>query len=281
MESKEDLYSAAKLIQSRIQEYLPSICADPEFQRRGGIVYPYSTIDANLDPLMSLAEQAGLSELLLSAQGASVIDIGCANGDLAFVFASRGSDVVAVDYSYKHDQAPYIVSRLSDRLGLPLTVLDMSVDQPFTFDTMRHARVHNSRDVLRRDLRCFDLAICVGLLYHLKNPFAFLESLAAITQYCVLGTHLFTHLPSDGPDIRAWPLAYLVGAGELNNDPTNYWIFDDVAITRLIERCGFTIVSRSQVSNNPDGRGLPDNTQIGVRGFYFLKSDRTPSQTAS
>jgi SAM-dependent methyltransferase len=275
MAAKIEIYEAAREISKTKTALYEELAHDPEFNRRGGKIYPYDTIGANLDAIFSLLEVSGNESLLTGDHVSRVADIGCANGELSLVLSKAGYQVLALDYSFQHDQAPYVVSWISRRLGLPLTVVDTSIDCQFDIVIVRGGIVFDTNGVLLSAKEPFALTICVGLLYHLKNPFSFMQSLAEMTSYCVLGTHLFTHLPGDDvPEIGKWPLVYLLGERELNHDPTNYWIFSDTAMMRLVERSGFNIIEKEFRSNNPEGVGRPDRTDKGLRGFYLLRSTR-------
>src|SRR6266478_3030580 len=79
-----------------------------------------------------------------------------------------------------------------------------------------------------------------GLLYHLKNPFQLLEYTAQISRYCVLTTRIAQRTPL-GVDMKGEAIAYLVDPEELNDDATNYWIFSEQGLRRLLKRAGWDI----------------------------------------
>jgi len=270
--SKRDKFreAADRVFQNRDTWY-DSLRKDKEYESRGGLIYPYDTISANIDPLFYLLDSSGIIEEFEDGRIAKVCDVGCANGELSYCFSMTGFETTAVDFSYKHDQAPYIVSAISRQQDIPVAVIDTSVDTHFDLSTLKSAIVYDPIRIFPEDSR-FDLVVCFGLLYHLKNPFAFLESLAKVSRYVALGTHLFTHLPNLRVRLDTEPVAYLVDSGELNGDPTNFWVFSEMAFHRLVRRAGFEIVASQTIPNHPLEIAVPDRTDLGVRGFVMLKS---------
>lgn len=257
--------AAAKVLAER-EAWYAEAAQDDMFKARGGTVYPYDIIHANVDPLCRLMIDAGFTSEL--DPDASVVDIGCANGDLSYALALSGFKVSAIDWSYAHDQAPAFVRAVSNRNGFDIAVADLSVDQYFGIEDVRAAAIANADKIPE----VYDLAISFGLVYHLKNPFAFFESLSKVTKRLIVGTHVITHEPKLGARIDNYSMAYLVDAYELNSDPTNYWMLTEKAFARLAERSGFTIEARLSIPNNPLGISTPDDTALGVRSFLALKS---------
>lgn len=270
MTVRDKIFEAAdKLVNSR-KTWLPVLEGDKEFLSRGGIIYPYDTISANLSGLFELFDQTGITSRLETSEIVKVADIGCANGELGLSFAQAGFEATAIDYSYKHDQAPYVVSRIGEILQIPITVADINVDTHFTVEDL--ARAVCSKESHLISGYQFDLAICLGLLYHLKNPFAFLESLGKLSRYALVGTHIITHTPNFRYRVDDYPIAYLVDSLELNNDPTNFWMLSERAFVRLVERCGFKLLGKMLLPNNPLELAVPDRPDIGVRCFLMLES---------
>jgi tRNA (mo5U34)-methyltransferase len=272
MASPTETRAAARFIETRVAGLRDEIATDPELLRRGGMVFPHLSIYANLGPILELLGKSGNEALLCADAVTHVADIGVGNGEIAFMLARCGYKVTAIDFANRHDQSPYIVGQLSSRLDLPVAIVDFSVDRPFLMADLKANCVSDSNNSLPVDLPSFDFAICVGLLYHLKNPYAFVESLARITGHCLLGTWIFSHLAPELAEVSRASLAYLLGDRELNDDPSNYWIFTDAALTTLCRRCGFDVLDTLLVPNNPRGIGTPADMALRVRGFYLLRS---------
>jgi hypothetical protein len=133
------------------------------------------------------------------------------------------------------------------------------------------------RKRLERDLdtglglsgRTFGLALCLGVLYHLKNPFGFLEELARRARYCLLSTRIAQVTPG-GTAMAGEPLAYLPAPFETNHDASNYWIFSEAGLQRLFDRtawdlCDYTTTGAQTASDPRAG----DRDQ---RAFALLRS---------
>lgn len=266
---ESSLLAAAEHVTHERGQWYSRIAEDPEFQSLGGVVYPYDTLGANLQPVVTLLRHAGWLDSLSAARTPKIIDIGCANGELSFALAIANSEVTALDFSFKHDQAPFIVSRIAGWESIPLSVVDLSVDGYFSMADIHDRVVKGSAPV--GDFLKYDLAISVGLLYHLRNPIAFLESLKGLAYRILVGTHTMTHTPGFRTRIDAEPLAYLVESGELNHDPTNFWIFTPASFKRLARRAGLEVVGELSIPNNELGFSVPDQVQYGVRTFLALQ----------
>jgi hypothetical protein len=117
----------------------------------------------------------------------------------------------------------------------------------------------------------YGLALFLGALYHLKNPFYALETLARHAHFCFLSTRVARLGPDRQTRLDALPLAYLLDAGELNGDTTNYWIFSPCGLLRLVTRAGWTLcASASSGASASD----PSTAEGDERMFLLLKSAR-------
>ena len=200
--------------------------------------------------------------------------MGGANGDLSFVFAGAGFETTLVDLSQSYQNGPLAASLINLQLNGNVRVIDFSIDGYFSYRNLIDRSVNFGQFSHKSQSEVFDLALCLGLFYHLKNPFAFLESIHNMCHYCILETWLMSYLPDNITRIRDVPIAYLLGAGELNNDSSNYWIFTDSSFRRLAERAGFSVVSSAsefwredKISNPVD---IPSG--YGEKGYLLLRS---------
>ena len=80
------------------------------------------------------------------------------------------------------------------------------------------------------------MAVLLGVLYHLRNPFYALEELASRASYCLLSTRVARRFPDGSVMPGGVPLAYLLGERELNADETNYFIFSEPGLRTLLQR---------------------------------------------
>ena len=211
--------------------------------------YPYNTIGslALLAPLLenNFAEfQAGLCGKLL--------DIGCGDGDLSYFFASIGCPITAVDLPISNFNWMNGVRALRTRLDLPVEIRQMDLDSQFVLQDAPYG-----------------LALLLGILYHLKNPFYVLETLAQNAVYCLLSTRIAARTVAGTP-MRDEPLAYLLDSREANNDPTNFWIFSQQGLLRLVKRAGWSVLGWRSIGCTTDSN--PADSHADERMFLFLRS---------
>jgi len=119
----------------------------------------------------------------------------------------------------------------------------------------------------RRD---YSLILFLGTLYHLKNPYHVLETLAAAGDWCVLSTRVAQLTPRTGAHIETEPLAYLLDRREANDDPTNFWIFSAAGLVRLAERTGWMVAASERAGCTVDSD--PVRADRDQRMFVLLRS---------
>ena len=190
--------------------------------------------------------------VLEAARAEGILDIGCGDGDLALFFESLGYKVTAVDYPPANQNGMQGVKALCAELGSGVEVREMDVDNEFVLDGK------------------YGLAFCLGVLYHLKNPFFVLEHLARVSRYCVLSTRIARCLPDGAPMPEGHALAYLLREDELNLDDTNFWIFSEPALRRLLERTRWEVVSFFTTGHTVGSD--PTSLDRDERAFCLLKS---------
>jgi tRNA (mo5U34)-methyltransferase len=213
--------------------------------------YPFPTA-ASLEHLLP-AISGHFERFRRSLECGRVLDIGCADGDLTFFFASLGCDVESVDMRESNFNWMNGVHTLRERLGYQVEIREMDLDQQFSLP-------HEN----------YGLVLFLGLLYHLKNPFYVLEHLARASRYCVLSTRIAQRTPSR-TSIQKEPVAYLVDDRETNDDSTNFWIFSEAGLLRLIKRAGWRVLGSNKVGSQ---RSNPVDPDADERMFLFLRSQR-------
>jgi 2-polyprenyl-3-methyl-5-hydroxy-6-metoxy-1,4-benzoquinol methylase len=185
---------------------------------------------ANLAPIADMFP-GGLDSLVELARGEPVADIGAADGDLAFLLESLGLDVTIIDWPGTNINRMHGAELLKRELRSSVAIGKIDIDSQFQMDGDR-----------------FGLVLALGVLYHLKNPFFFLERLAYHSRYCLLSTRI---LPR-GQTRDA--VAYLTREGEFENDPTNFWFFSEAGVERLADRCGWDITRKTVTGDGADDR---------------------------
>jgi hypothetical protein len=180
-----------------------------------------------------------------------ILDLGTGDGALAFLFESLGYAVHACDHAGTNMNRMEGVRRVAAALGSRIEIEDIDLDG--AWDPQRE----------------YGLALFLGTLYHLKNPFAVLEKLSKHARYCFLSTRVAVWSPDRTVELGRVPAAYLLAPGECNQDATNYWVFSPPGLVRLAERCGWRVLA----SLKTGARESDPATAAGdERQFLLLKS---------
>jgi SAM-dependent methyltransferase len=210
-----DLAATAISFHARLDE-LKNTRRSPRFEW-----YPYNSF--GVFPVLTPMLQHDRRDLLNLAGAAPVLDIGCGDGDLLFLFESLGCRVMAIDNPATNYNRTHGFQTLRAALGSSLELAVSDVDAGLNLQG-----------------RAFGRALCLGVLYHLKNPFGFLESLARHVRHCLLSTRI-AQITTRGTCMAHEPVAYLLNPSEANDDPTNYWIFSEAGLRRILDRTGWDL----------------------------------------
>lgn len=234
---------------------------EPEFW------YQYGTLANfwNLDRLLT-----GGNRLLLDLIGDKpTVDIGCGDGDLAFFLETLGCKAQVVDYPPTNQNGMQGVKLLKEAFSSSIQIYEVDLDSQFTLPE-----------------KDYNLVFFLGILYHLKNPFYALEALSKVTRYCLLSTRIArfnqrltksedeSAAPNPGGRVylRNIPVAYLLDDREANNDATNFWIFSDAGLRRIMARSGWQILDYITLGNTTDSD--PASANGDERAFCLAKSSR-------
>jgi tRNA (mo5U34)-methyltransferase len=220
-------------------------------RRLKGEWYPYPTF-ASLTCFTDLIRRApcGLDALLGKGP---IADIGCADGDLAFFLESIGYQVDAIDYSKTNYSALRGIQALKSELKSNVQVHDVDLDAQFALPSDRYSFI-----------------FFLGILYHLKNPYYALERLARSTRRMMLSTRVARFAPDRGTELHALPVAWLLDEREANNDPTNYWIFSEAGLRRILHRTGWTVTAYTTTGDTRHSN--PVSSGADERAFCLLES---------
>jgi tRNA (mo5U34)-methyltransferase len=230
--------------------------------------YPYGSLSnfAHLDRLLTGENRA----LLDLAKGQMILDIGAADGDTAFFLESLSQRVHVLDYPPTNFNGCRGFRALREALRSDVALTEVDLDSQFTLPDGH-----------------FGLAFVLGLLYHLKNPFYFLERLSARAEHIVLSTRVTRFNVADGSqapagpvnaarvDLKTIPVAYLVNPHETNNDPTNFWIFTVAGLRRLLKRTGWEILDL--ITLGATDASDPATAEGDERAFCLARSVRATS----
>jgi tRNA (mo5U34)-methyltransferase len=204
------------------------------------------------------AEVAALRLDDLDLRGKTVIDIGAWDGFYSFEAERRGAArVVALDHfiwSIDIAKAGQYGQSCRER-GVPVEPLE-TVPGLWCPDTLPGKRgfdlahaVLGSRveprvgDLMSEDpasIGQFDVALFLGVLYHLRNPLGGLMRLAALTrEVAIIESHAIL-LP--GHESKAF-CEFHEGSA-LNHDPSNWWVPNENALLGMCRAAGFRKVER-------------------------------------
>ncbi len=193
-------------------------------------------------------------DLAYLAGGLPVADIGCADGELSFFFERLGLQVDAIDNPGTAQNQMAGVRRMRELLHSSIGVRELDLDSRFELPRAKYG-----------------LALLLGVLYHLKNPFYAAEHLARHARYCLLSTRVTRTIPGIQDPVEHISIAYLLGEAELNRDVTNYWIFTQTGLRRMLLRAGWCPLewtSVGRVSSDSD----PTSQERDERVFCLLAS---------
>jgi tRNA (mo5U34)-methyltransferase len=192
----------------------------------------------------------------------SIADFGAADGDTAFLLSSFGFKVDIVDYAETNHNGLEGARLLKTHLGLDVGIHDVNLDRGFWAPDSEYG-----------------LVLFLGILYHLQNPFAAMANLAEISDHCIVSTRITRLAQDQQRDISDIPAAYLVDEFEMNNDPTNYWIFTEAGLLRLFDRTGWRVKDTLKLGDLVASD--PISMDHDERFFALLESKKRDIQTSS
>jgi len=212
--------------------------------------YPYGTL-LNFVHLRDILNEYSLSTLTGTER---IGDVGAADGDLAFFLAQLGYRVDIIDYGPTNFNGLRGCRRMIKKLKFEgrVRIHETDLDNNFSLPSTSYS-----------------LIFCLGILYHLKNPYRAMECLSKVTRFLILSTRV-AKFTREGTYIADIPSAYLVDPQETNNDSTNYWIFTNAGLKRLVERSGWRIVAVKSVGDTE--RSNPSDPDRDERAFMLLES---------
>jgi tRNA (mo5U34)-methyltransferase len=244
--------SAQEIIDSRSEFSKLLVAAKKEPLPSPQTWYPYDSM-ASIDHLAPFFRRH-FPDFERAFQSGPVIDLGCGDGDIPLFFANLGCDVAAADNPPNNHNWMTGVRALRERLNLPMQIFEVNADTATELPGGPYG-----------------LAISLGVLYHLKNPYQALETLAKQARYCMLSSRV-ADVTKSGVPIKDEPLAYLLDHRETNNDPTNQWIFSPAGLERLAKRCGWRIIDRLRAGCTEYSN--PTDQDKDARMFVFMQSQR-------
>lgn len=173
----------------------------------------------------------------ISLHNRSVVDIGAWNGCFTVEAKRRGANrILAIDADAWVDpgvRGKETFDLVMSRLGIDVETQLIDI-QTASADTIGHWQV----------------ALFLGVFYHLFDPIAALKCLAAITEeVLVLETHL------ELQDVEKPAMAFYPGS-ELSGDASNWWAPNRAAVEALLKTVGFPRVVFTPHPAGPNVRGI-------------------------
>jgi tRNA (mo5U34)-methyltransferase len=155
--------------------------------------------------------------------GSTVLDIGSWDGFFAFEAERRGASRVLATDSFCWSGAGW---GTKDGFNLARNILNSKVED-MEIDVM---------ELSPEKVGTFDLVMCLGVLYHMRNPLLALERIFSVTKrQLILDTHVDCVM-TNRPMIAFYP------GNELNNDPTNWCGPNRAAVEAMLKTVGFSRV---------------------------------------
>lgn len=222
--------------------------------------YPYDCF-ANLFLMQRLLNDAGLT--LDDVIGVKpVLDLGAADGALSFFLESMGHQVHASDYSGTNINRMQGIRTMASALVSRIEIQDIDIDGRFDLPGE------------------YGVAVFLGTLYHLKNPFYVLELLAKHARFCFLSTRVARLSADKTARLDGLPVAFLLDPHACNSDATNYWIFSPTGLRSLVQRTGWSIRAEANSGARESDPVTPGGDE---RMFLLLESTakRSPRLVAS
>ena len=234
--------------------------AKPEFW------YPYGSIHnfVYIEMLLTGANR----NLFCEIDPKRAADIGAADGDVSFFLEQEGWDMTIIDSPPTNWNGLKGAKLFQDATGSKVRIEEMDLDSQFLLS------------------ETYELVFMMGILYHLKNPFYVLEQLSKSAKYAILSTRIMrwsepaeqeitgNHSRGDRQLMEHLPVAYLLGPTECNNDSTNYWIFSDAGLRRILDRAQWDIKDYRIFGDAHEAD--PFTAEHDARAFCLVQSRRPP-----
>src|SRR5262245_26056338 len=167
--------------------------------------------------------RVGMLHLPEDLSGKTVLDIGSWDGFFAFEAERRGASRVLATDSFCWSGDGW---GTKDGFNLARKVLNSKVED-LEIDVL---------ELSPEKVGEFDLVLCLGVLYHMRNPLLALERISSVTKHqLILDTHVDC-LMTNRPMIAFYP------GSELNNDPTNWCGPNRAAVEAMLKTVGFSRV---------------------------------------
>jgi tRNA (mo5U34)-methyltransferase len=174
--------------------------------------------------------QMGIPEDLT---GKTVLDIGAYDGFFSFYCERKGAEVTAID----------VISPDECGFNVLKSILDSNVKHiQSTVYNLDPAKIGK-----------FDVVLFFGVLYHLRHPLLALDKIYNICddllilesqicdEYLINSENQIVGSKSLSDEFCKMPFLQFYPNDELNGDPSNWFSPNEIALSKMIESCGFTV----------------------------------------
>jgi tRNA (mo5U34)-methyltransferase len=193
-------------------------------------LYPYASfVNASyLDKLLSV-EGTDFKTFVTNKR---ILDIGCGDGDMAFLCEMIGArDVAALDHADTNYNYMQGVRSLREELQSKIHVISGNIE-----------------DMDMSFLGVWDAILFLGILYHLPNPIRVLRKLSVVAPRIFASTRVFDVLPGENRvNFSKVQVGYMLTPLESNNDNTNWWVLSEAAVKTVLERSGWRILTAQRM----------------------------------
>lgn len=154
---------------------------------------------------------------LIELPGKRVLDVGCNEGFFSMFMSSKGAQVLGIDIdTHRIDKAQFVHEVLGKSEAVEFKSLD----------------IYSSEF---KSLERFDLALCLGFIHRVPDPFSAILALADRTNMIVFEWKALKF----GPHDDAFAYFSPKGIDEKDYYGTEYWLLSYTALERILSRLGF------------------------------------------
>jgi len=174
-----------------------------------------------------------LLDLPLDCRGMKVLDIGARDGFFSFELEKRGADVVAIDI-------------------IPADVTGFQVLSDYFQSKVKFIH-ENVYGITKEKYGTFDIVLCLGLLYHLRDPLLALDLIREVCKgQLFLETHVIDYQYINNPHnaiLTETPLMQFYPKNSFRNDYTNFWGPNMKCVEALLIESNFEIINKKIVGD--------------------------------
>jgi tRNA (mo5U34)-methyltransferase len=182
---------------------------------------------------------AVLSKLNLpkDCSGLRILDLGARDGFFSIMLEQRGAkEVIALDHVPQ------------ENTGFPVLKEIFKSNVKYFND--------NVYNLSRENYGEFDIVLCLGLLYHLRDPLLALDKIREVCKselyvesFCIdnrviLSNKTSVKLQDISETLLDIPIAQFYSTDELDSDDTNWWGPNSLCLQKMIESTNFNVLNK-------------------------------------